>query len=50
VGVGVGAELGVGVGKIPLGTIDGITDVSGVGKGVGLGEGVGAGLHSVPGR
>ncbi len=49
-GVGVGAELGVGVGKIPLGTIDGITDASGVGKGVGEGDGVGAGLHSVPGR
>ena len=49
-GVGVGAELGVGVGKIPLGTIDGITDASGVGNGVALGEGVGAGLHSVPGR
>ncbi len=47
-GVGVGAGLGLGV--IPLGTIDGITDVSGVGDGVGEGEGVGAGLHSVPGR
>jgi len=49
-GVGVGAELGVGVGKIPLGTIDGMTDVSGVGDGDGVAEGVGAGLHSVPGR
>jgi len=42
--------FGVAVGKIPLGRIDGITDVNGVGDGVGLGEGVGAGLHSVPGR
>jgi len=46
--VGAGLELGLVLGKMPLGRMDGISE--GDGEGVGDGDGVGAGLHSVPGR
>jgi hypothetical protein len=50
-GVGVLLGEGLGLGVIPLGTIDGTGDSKSLGEGDGEGDGVGGGAtHSVPGK